>query len=110
LPVAATVATVPIGYADGLPRQLSALDGEVLIGGRRHPLAGTVTMDQIVVDVGDAPVEPGDEVVLLGEQGGDRITAEDWASRLDTINYEVVCRFGPRLPRTYSTGVGRGRR
>jgi alanine racemase len=110
LPVAATVATVPIGYADGVPRRLSALDGEVLIGGRRHPLAGTVTMDQIVVDVGDAPVEPGDEVVLLGEQGGDRITAEDWATRLDTINYEVVCRFGPRLPRTYSTGVGRGRR
>jgi alanine racemase len=110
LPVAATVATVPIGYADGVPRQLSALDGEVLIGGRRHPLAGTVTMDQIVVDVGDAPVEPGDEVVLLGEQGGDRITAEDWASRLDTINYEVVCRFGPRLPRTYATGGERGRR
>jgi alanine racemase len=92
-----------------VPRRLSALDGEVLIGGRRHPLAGTVTMDQIVVDVGDAPVEPGDEVVLLGEQGGVRITAEDWATRLGTINYEVVCRFGPRLPRTYSTGGGRGR-
>ncbi len=110
LPETATVATVPIGYADGLPRQLSALDGEVLIGGRRHPFAGTVTMDQIVVDVGDAPVQPGDEVVLLGEQGGDRITAEEWATRLGTINYEVVCRFGPRLPRTYSAGGGRGPR
>ena len=101
LPQDATVATVPIGYADGLPRGLSD-EGEVLIGGRRHPLAGTVTMDQIVVDVGDMPVEVGDEVVLMGRQGDDEITADEWAGQLKTIAYEIVCQVGPRLPRRYS--------
>ncbi|MBA2336547.1 MAG: alanine racemase, partial [Acidimicrobiia bacterium] len=101
LPAAATVATVPIGYADGVARRLSAIGGEVLVRGRRHPLAGTVTMDQVVVDVGDHPVVPGDEVVLLGAQGAERITAEEWAGHLGTVNYEIVCRFGPRLPRRY---------
>jgi len=105
LPAEATVATVPVGYADGVTRRLSAVGGEVLIGGRRFPLAGTVTMDQIVVDVDDAEVEIGDEVVLLGAQGGDAIPAEEWAQRLDTINYEVVCGFGPRLPRRYREGT-----
>lgn len=99
----ATVATIPIGYADGVARRLSATGGEVLINGKRYPFAGTVTMDQIVVDVGDDPVAVGDEVVLLG----DAITAEEWADRLDTINYEIVCHFGPRLPRIY-TGGSRG--
>lgn len=101
LPAPATVATVPIGYADGVDRRLSSLGGEVLIRGRRHPFAGTVTMDQIVVDVGDEPVEVGDEVVLLGAQGRQEISADEWADRLATINYEIVCRFGPRLPRRY---------
>ena len=101
LPQDATVVTVPIGYADGLPRGLSD-EGEVLIGGRRHPLAGTVTMDQIVVDVGDMPVQVGDEVVLMGRQGDDAITADEWASHLKTIAYEIVCQVGPRLPRRYS--------
>ncbi len=91
------VATVPIGYADGVPRPLSS-HGEVLIRGRRFPLAGSITMDQIVVDCGDEPVEVGDEVVLIGEQGPLAITADDWARHLGTINYEVVCRIGPRLP------------
>lgn len=100
LPATGTVATVPIGYADGLPRALSDA-GEVLIGGRRHPLAGTVTMDQIVVDVGDADVSIGDEVVLLGRQGDEEITAEEWATKIGTIAYEVVCQIGPRLPRRY---------
>jgi len=95
------VATVPIGYADGLPRGLSE-KGEVLIGGLRHPLAGTVTMDQIVVDVGEMTVQVGDEVVLIGRQGNQEITADEWADLLGTIAYEVVCQIGPRLPRRYS--------
>ncbi len=101
LPSDSNVATVPIGYADGYPRLLSARGGEVLIGGHRHPLAGTVTMDQIVVDCGDQEVAVGDEVVLLGRQGDAEITADEWAERLETINYEVVCQIGPRLPRRY---------
>lgn len=101
LPEDGRVATVPIGYADGLPRAWMAAGGEVLIGGRRYPLAGQVTMDQIVVDVGADPVSVGDEVVLLGRQGDDEIAADEWAARLGTINYEIVCQVGPRLPRRY---------
>jgi alanine racemase len=96
-----TVATVPIGYADGVPRRLSLKGGEVLIGGRRRPMVGVVTMDQFMVDCGDDEVAPGDEVVLIGSQGDERITADEWASRLDTIAYEVVCGIGPRVPRLY---------
>jgi alanine racemase len=100
LPARSLVATVPIGYADGVPRALFARGYEVLIGGRRRPLAGMVTMDQIVVDCGDdASVQPGDEVVLLGRQGDEEITADEWAGLLGTITYEVLCGFGPRLPR-----------
>lgn len=101
LPKDATVATVPIGYADGVARRLSSEGGGVLVRGKRYPFAGTVTMDQVVVDVGDDPVEVGDEVVVLGTQGAQTISAEEWADRLDTINYEIVCDFGPRLPRRY---------
>jgi alanine racemase len=101
LPAEATVATVPIGYADGVSRRLGSTGGGVLIRGKRHPFAGTVTMDQIVVDVGDDPVEVGDEVVLLGRQGDEEISADEWAERLGTINYEIVCGFGPRIPRRY---------
>ena len=98
----AVVATVPAGYADGVTRRLSFVDGQVLIGGHRHPIAGTVTMDQITVDCGpDADVAPGDDVVLIGRQGTDEITAQEWADRLDTIAYEVVCGIGPRVPRVY---------
>ena len=95
-----TVATVPIGYADGYPRRLSQ-EGTALIGGEPYPLAGTVTMDQIVVDVGDADVGVGDEVVLLGRQGDSEISADDWARALGTISYEIVCGIGPRVPRRY---------
>jgi alanine racemase len=101
LAMESTIATVPIGYADGVARRLADVDGKVLIGGRRYPFAGTITMDQIVVDVRDDRVAVGDEVVLLGRQGDDTITAEEWADRLGTINYEIVCDFGPRLPRRY---------
>ena len=100
LPVRSLVATVPIGYADGVPRALFDGGFEVLIGGVRRPLAGTVTMDQIVVDCGeDESVRPGDEVVLLGRQGDEIITADDWAAMVGTISYEVVCGVGPRMPR-----------
>jgi alanine racemase len=99
-----TIATVAIGYADGVPRRLSAVGGEVLLRGARRPIAGTVTMDQLMVDCGDDVVEVGDEVVLLGSQGPYRITAEDWADKLDTIGYEVVCGIGPRVPRRYQEG------
>jgi alanine racemase len=96
----AVVATVPIGYADGLPRALFDGGYAVLIRGVRRPLAGMVTMDQIVVDCGDDDaVQPGDEVVLLGGQGTETITADDWAAMLGTISYEVVCGVGPRMPR-----------
>ncbi|MGC1511856.1 MAG: alanine racemase C-terminal domain-containing protein, partial [Acidimicrobiales bacterium] len=99
------VATVPIGYADGVPRRLSEVGGEVLIGGRRRPIVGTITMDQILVDCGppdEAMTTVGDEVVLIGEQGDERVTADEWAGRLGTISYEVVCGISPRVPRRYS--------
>ncbi len=94
------VATLPIGYADGTPRLISE-GGEVLIGGRRLPLAGRVTMDQLVVEVGDHPVPVGEEAVLIGVQGSESISFDDWAELADTINYEVVCRIGSRLPKRY---------
>jgi alanine racemase len=99
------VATVPLGYADGVRRALSATGGEVLVGGRRRPIAGTVTMDQILVDCGPGSgVAVGDEVVLLGHQGDEIITAWEWAQRTGTIAYEVVCGVSGRVPRTYLGG------
>ena len=95
-----TIATVGVGYADGYARRLTNV-GQVLIRGRRHGVAGTVTMDQILVDVGDDAVEPGDEVVLLGRQGDEEITADELAERLGTISYEVVCAIGQRVPRRH---------
>lgn len=101
-PTRTRIAVVPLGYADGVSRRLSAVGGEVFIGGRRRPIAGTVTMDMLMVDCGpDASVAVGDEVVLLGRQGDEVITADDWAARLDTISYEVLCGIGPRVPRRY---------
>ena len=93
------IATVPIGYADGVRR---ILGGEVLIGGRRRPIAGTVTMDQIMVDCGDDDaVAAGDPVVLIGAQGDDELTAAEVAERWGTISYEVVCDIGARVRRRY---------
>jgi alanine racemase len=99
-----TIATIPVGYADGYSRLLTG-KGVVLIGGRRFPVAGTVTMDQLLVDCGDERVEPGDEVVLLGAQGGERISVEEVAIWMGTIGYEVVCRIGERVPRVYTNGA-----
>jgi alanine racemase len=96
------VATVPLGYADGVTRSLAARGGQVLIGGRRYPIAGTVTMDQLLVDCGpDADVAVGDVAVLLGRQGGEEISAWEWADRTGTIAYEVVCGVSARVPRVY---------
>ena len=97
-----TVATLPIGYADGVPRRLSSVGGEVLVGGRRRPIVGVVTMDQLMVDVGDAPVAIGDEAVLIGAQGDGAITAAEWAERLGTIGYEIVCGISQRVERRYT--------
>jgi alanine racemase len=94
----AFVATVPIGYADGVPRRYFTGGGTVLIGGRRRPLAGTVTMDQIVVDCG-SNISPGDEVVLIGPQGPGSLSVADWADVLGTIGNEVLTEIGSRVPR-----------
>jgi alanine racemase len=94
------VATVPVGYADGVPRRYGADGGCVLIAGRRCPLAGTVTMDQIVVDCGpDADVAIGDDVVLIGRQGPASLAVQDWADVLGTIGNEVLTEIGSRVPR-----------
>ncbi len=101
-PAPTTIATVPLGYADGVPRRLGVDGAPVLIAGQRPTIAGVVTMDQLMVDCGpDAEVAVGDEVVLLGRQGDEEITADEWAARLDTISYEIVCGIGPRVPRIY---------
>jgi alanine racemase len=96
---ATTLVTVPFGYADGYPRGLFDGGAEVLIGGKRRALAGTVTMDQLIIDVGDDEVALGDEVVLLGRQGNEMISADEWATREKTISWEILTRIGPRVPR-----------
>jgi len=103
-PAPTVVATVPVGYADGVRRQLGLAGGQVLVHGRRCPIVGVVTMDQLVVDVGDLPVEVGDEVVLLGRQGDEEITATEVAELLDTIGYEVTCAVSPRVARRHVGG------
>jgi alanine racemase len=95
------LATLPIGYADGVRRALTN-NADVLIGGRRHPLVGTVSMDNVTVDLGPAAAEPpvrGQEAVLIGAQGGERILAEEVARRIGTINYEVATGISVRVPR-----------
>ena len=95
-----TVATIPIGYADGVRRAWWEC-GAVLIGGKRRAFAGVVTMDQVMVECGDDAVRVADEVVLLGSQGGENISAGDWAKALGTISYEVLTGISPRVPRRY---------
>ncbi len=96
------VATLPVGYADGVVRELGLQGQDVLIQGRRCPMIGVVTMDQLLVDLGpDSDVADGEEVVLLGRQGDERISPDEWAERLGTIAYEVVCALGARVERRY---------
>ena len=99
-----TVALVPLGYADGIPRAATNV-GPVLAAGRLRTVAGTVAMDQFVVDVGDDAIGASDEVVLFGPGDDGEPTAEDWATAVGTISYEIVARIGPRVRRTY---VSRG--
>jgi alanine racemase len=97
-----TIATVPVGYADGYSRLLTG-KASVLVQGNRFPVAGTICMDQLMVDVGNANIEPGEEVVLMGKQKNDRILAYELADRMGTIPYEVLCAISPRVPRIYRT-------
>jgi alanine racemase len=97
------LAVLPIGYGDGWRRAMSS-NGDVLIGGLRHPIVGTVSMDNLTVDLGEH-VDPrrllGSEAVLIGARGEQRITAEEVARRLHTINYEVTCGLTGRVPRIH---------
>ncbi|MGH2573928.1 MAG: alanine racemase [Actinomycetota bacterium] len=95
-----TIATIPVGYADGYSRLVSGR-AEVLVRGRRYSVAGNVTMDQVMVDCGNDPVEAGDEVVLIGRQAGEEISADDVAAWMGTISYEVMCAVSQRIPREY---------
>ncbi|WP_404475902.1 alanine racemase [Microbacterium aerolatum] len=96
-----TLALVPLGYADGIPRQASGR-GPVVINGQRFSVAGRIAMDQFVVDVGDAHVAVGDEVVLFGDPTLGVPSATEWANAASTINYEIVTRIGNRVPRSNS--------
>ena len=98
---AATIATLPIGYADGVQRRLWKVGGEVLIGGKRCPIVGVVTMDQLMVNCGDADVQIGDHAILIGAQGSQSISANEVATKLETIGYEIVCGISARVPRKY---------
>ena len=100
------IATLPVGYGDGYNRRLSGRPGfgcaDVLVRGRRAPVAGTICMDMMMVDVTDAPgAGLGDEVVLLGTQGNLRIGADELAAKAGTISYEILCAIGKRVPRRY---------
>ena len=96
------IATVPIGYADGVPRALGRTNIQVLLNGVPRSFAGTITMDQLMIDCeSDSSVTVGDEVVLIGKQGEHSVTADDWADALGTIGYEIVCGISPRIFRRY---------
>jgi alanine racemase len=97
------IATLPIGYADGVPRALGRTNIPVLLNGVPRTIAGTITMDQLMIDCeSDSSVMVGDEVVLIGKQGDHSVTADDWAEALGTIGYEIVCGISPRIFRRYS--------
>jgi alanine racemase len=96
-----TLGLLPLGYADGIPRNASNL-GPVLAAGRRLTIAGRVCMDQVMLDLGDEPAAAGDEVVLFGPGTAGEPTAQDWADATGTISYEIVTRVGPRVPRVYT--------
>ncbi len=100
-----TLALVPVGYADGVPRA-AGNRAPVLAGGEQRVIAGRVCMDQFVLDVGDAVVRPGDEVVLWGAGDRGEPTAQDWADAVDTIHYELVTRVGGRFARRYVGSAG----
>ena len=96
-----TIATLPLGYADGIARRAWQTSARVLVGGRARRIVGVVTMDQMTVDCGDDAVAVGDEAVIFGTQSQQSVTVDDWAAALDTISYEVVCAISPRVPRDF---------
>ena len=95
-----TIATLPVGYADGLSRSLSN-KGRVIIKGKKYPIVGRVTMDMTLVDTGDDKISVWDDVVIIGNDGSQKISADDIAQQMDSVNYEVVCGIGKRVPRIY---------
>ncbi len=95
------IATLALGYADGFPRPYS-MKGKVIVNGHFAPIAGNICMDQFMIDVTDVPdVKLGDEVIIMGSDGENTILAEDIAKATGTINYEIICAFGQRLPKVY---------
>jgi alanine racemase len=96
-----TIAIVPAGYADGLDLRLGGR-GAVLIRGRRSPIIGSVCMDMLTADVTGMDVSPGDEVVIVGSQGGDRIDVREMAATVGSIPWEILCRVGSRIERLYT--------
>jgi alanine racemase len=100
-PVETYVGVLPIGYGDGVRRGLTN-NADVLVGGHRQPLVGTVSMDNVTIELGPAThVSPGAPATLIGAQGEERILCEEVARRLETINYEVTCGISRRVPRIY---------
>ena len=102
----ATLAVIPLGYNEGVPR-LASSTAQVLVRGRRFTIAGTVNMNHTIIDLGDLPAETGDEVILFGPGDAGEPTAQEWADALGTLSYEIVTRFTGKIPRTYS-GVTSG--
>jgi alanine racemase len=96
-----TIAVVPAGYADGLDRRLAAR-GYMLVRGRRAPIVGSVCMDMTMIDVTGTDVAPGDEVVIIGQQGRESLDVREIAASIGTIPYELLCRVGARIERVYS--------
>ncbi|MFC0628810.1 alanine racemase [Kribbella deserti] len=99
-PVPTTIGLLPLGYGDGVPRHASGT-GPVWVAGERRSIVGRVCMDQSLIDLGDDPVQPGEDVVLFGPGDRGEPTVDDWADAAQTINYEIVTRLGARVPRTY---------
>jgi alanine racemase len=96
----ATLGVVPLGYNEGIPR-LASSTAQYQVGGRRFTIAGTVNMNQTILDLGDLPAAPGDEVIVFGPGTGGEPTAQEWADALGTLSYEIVTRFTGKIPRSY---------
>lgn len=95
-----TIGVLPVGYADGISRLLSN-KAQVLVGGNRVPIVGRVCMDHTMIEVGDYPLTVGEEVTMIGKQDSTSVTVDDWAAWMGTINYEITCMIGKRVPRIY---------
>jgi alanine racemase len=105
---ASMLGVVPLGYNEGIPRLATNMADLIFTRGRRVPIAGTVNLNHLIVDLGDGPAQAGDEVILFGPGDSGEPTAQEWADKLGTIAYEIVTRFTGKLPRTYSGVTGAG--